>query len=83
MARRPDVEGAPYGISVMKQTLQLEFRSICVFLQGEAFVIGVPSTLPRCGGDLLQQEKAFLAFVRGYTLNEVLNFLSISLNVYF
>ena len=75
MARRPDVEGTPGGIAVLKQTLSLEILCYSrVFLQTPELVIGVPSTFPRCGGDLLQQEKAFLVFVRGYTLNEVLNF---------
>ena len=31
VARRPDVEGTPYGIAVLKQTLQLEFRGIVAF----------------------------------------------------
>ena len=84
VARRPDVEGTPCGIAVLKKTFRFQIPCCsCVFLRTPALVIGVPSTFPRCGGDLLQQEKAFLAFVRGDTLNEVLDILSVSLNVYF
>ena len=46
----------------------------CIFLRALALVIGVPSTFPRCGGDLLQQEKAFLASLRGHTCNGVISF---------
>ena len=59
VARRPDVEGTPCGITVLKQVLWVQMlRFSGTFLQTPALVIGVPSTFPRCGGDLLQQEKA-------------------------
>ena len=75
VARRPDVEGTPCGIAVLKKTFRLQIpRFSFVYLPTLALVIGVPSTFPRCGGDLLQQEKAFWASLRGHTCNGVLSF---------
>ena len=63
-----DVEGTPCGIAVVKKILGLKIPCFhYFFLPTPALVIGVPSTFPRCGGDLLQQEKAFLACIRGNT----------------
>ena len=63
-----DVEGTPDGASVLRSALWagthfLVFSSSRIRRNPS----GVPSTFPRCGGDLLQQEKAFLASLRGYT----------------
>ena len=70
-----DVEGTPCGIAVLKKTFRRQIpRFGFVYLPTLAHVIGVPSTFPRCGGDLLQQEKAFLASVRGDTFDQLLSF---------
>ena len=72
-----DVEGTPCGIAVLKKTFRLQIpRFGFVYLPALALVIGVPSTFPRCGGDLRKPEKAFLASLRGYTCNGVLSFSS-------
>ena len=77
VARRPDVEGTPCGIAVLKKTFRLQIlRFSFVYLPTLPLVIGVPSTFPRCGGDLLQQEKAFWASVRGYTFDQLLSFVT-------
>ena len=72
-----DVEGTPCGIAVLKKTFRLQILPFSfVYLPTLAHIIGVPSTSAACGRHLLQQEKAFLASVRGYTFNQLLSFTS-------
>ncbi len=77
VARRPDVEGTPCGIAVLKKTFRLQIpRFSFVYLPTLALVIGVPSTSAACGRHLLQQEKAFWASIRGYTFDQLLSFVT-------
>ena len=77
VARRPDVEGTPCGIAVLKKMFRLQIpRFGFVYLPTLALVIGVPSTSAACGRHLLQQEKAFWASIRGYTFDQLLSFVT-------